>query len=242
MMAMIKVFRDDTRWALAGHFSTAVLSELARQLPSALQGDGSRVVSGNAGFAALLVFGDVPSERLAHLLLATKAPVYLLDFDDDAPKTIKLERQKTNVTETRIDGHPAEFLEEHGIEAPGFASAVPAMSVGVIENVTVEEVQRAFPTGFEVELRQHPRGVLALAGTPAGLAAEKLKRRAYCVYRNPQNGWFTCLLYDGGAVRGAFSSEPDDDDEDPRLDNILGETTLEGIVRTLEIPGELLGL
>jgi hypothetical protein len=117
---MIRVFSDDTQWALAGKVSTAVLEQIARQLPKELQGEGSKVVAGNEGFAALLV-GDLPSERSAHQLLATATPVYLLDFDDDAPVTLKLDRMKAHVTEARVNKHPADFLKEYGIVAPGYA-------------------------------------------------------------------------------------------------------------------------
>ena len=110
-----RIFREDTQWAIAGNVETAVLETLMRQLPKELQGEGSRVVSGNDGFAALLVFGDLPSETLARRLLATVTPVYLLDFDNDAPVTLKLDRRKTRITETRVGKHPASFLEERGI-------------------------------------------------------------------------------------------------------------------------------
>src|SRR5262245_55895594 len=107
---MIRISREDTQWAIAGSVDIAVLEKFMRQLPKELQGDGSRVVTGNDGFAALLVFGDLPNETLAKRLLTTVTPVYLLDFDDDAPVTLKLDRKKTRVTETRMDEHPADFL------------------------------------------------------------------------------------------------------------------------------------
>jgi hypothetical protein len=106
---MIRIFREDTQWAIAGMLATTALEQLARQLPKELQGDGSKVVAGKEGFAALLVFGDVPDETLAKQLLAFVSPVYLLDFDDDAPVTLKLDRKKTRVTETRVNEHPADF-------------------------------------------------------------------------------------------------------------------------------------
>lgn len=55
---------------------------------------------------------------MAKQLLTSVTPVYLLDFDDDAPVTLKLDREKTRVTETRVDEHPADFLEGYGITAP----------------------------------------------------------------------------------------------------------------------------
>jgi hypothetical protein len=122
---MIKISREDTQWAIAATVSTTTLKRLARRLPKELQDAGSKVVAGKEGFAALLVFGDLPDETLAKQLLASVTPVYLLDFDDDAPVTLKLDRKKTRVTETRVDEHPAEFLDAHGIVAPGYAFTPP---------------------------------------------------------------------------------------------------------------------
>lgn len=243
---MIRVFRDDTQWALAGKVPTAVLEQIARQLPKELQDEGSKVVAGNEGFAALLVFGDLPSQRLAHQLLAAATPVYLLDFDDDAPATLKLDRNQAHVTEDRIDEHPADFLKLYGIVAPGYSFTPPSVrDLGLVEGISLAEAKQATPPEFEVELREHPRGVLVLSGPVVGLLARKLKRRAYCVYWDPKDKWFSCVAYaQGGIEQGAYSSgEPIGSDTDtPRLDNILGETTLEGILRVLEIPGELLGI
>jgi len=65
---MIRIFREDTQWAIAGNVSMVALERLAGQLPKELQGDGSKIVAGNDGFAALLVFGDLPNESLAKQL------------------------------------------------------------------------------------------------------------------------------------------------------------------------------
>lgn len=60
---MIRIFRDDTKWAIAGKVATKLLEQLARKLPRELQGDGSKVVPGKEGFAALLMFGHLPTRR-----------------------------------------------------------------------------------------------------------------------------------------------------------------------------------
>ena len=62
---MIRISPQDTQWAIAGKVATTMLEQLARTLPKELQGEGSKVVAGQDGFSALLVFGDLPSERLA---------------------------------------------------------------------------------------------------------------------------------------------------------------------------------
>lgn len=249
---MIRISPEDTQWAIAGRVEPDVLARIARSLPRELQTNGSKVVAGRDGFAALLVFGDIPSERLAKQLLLSVTPVYLLDFDDDAPATRKLERKKTRVTETRVDGHPAEFLEERGIVAPGYADAPsPVLMVGLVEATTPAEAKDALKArgaepDHQVEFRVHPRGVLIVGDRSAmcsSMVAMKLKRHAYDLFRNPEDGWFTCVVHDPSHADGEASYSPVRPDPNSRpLDNILGETTLDGILRILEIPGELLGL
>jgi hypothetical protein len=238
---MIKVFRNDTQWAIAGTVATTTLEQLARQLPKELHGDGSKIVEGKEGFTALLVFGDLPDETLARQLLVSVSPVYLLDFDDDAPVTRKLARKKMRVTKTRVNEHPADFLERRGIVAPGYAFIPPtAKDVGLIEGVSLAEAKHAIPAGFDAELREHPRGVLVIDGPVGGMLATKLEKRAYCVYYDREDGWFICVVYDRGQEHGVYSPVTPGTNAVP-LDNILGETTLEGILRVLEIPRELLG-
>jgi hypothetical protein len=243
---MIKISRDDTKWAIAGKVSTTALEDLVRGLPRELQGDGSRVVSGNEGFGALLVFGDLPSERLARQLLTSVAPVYLLDFDDDAPVTIRLDRKKTRIVETREDVHPADFLEENGIIAPGYVAPIPVKNVGLIEGVTVAEAvaeAREVIPGGEFEFHQHPRGVLVDDAPAAGSVARQLGKRAYLIFHNPADGDFSCMVQEPDETLSAYSPPPQAPNPNvPALDNILGETTAEGILRALEIRGEFLGL
>ena len=156
----------------------------------------------------------------------------------------KLDRKKTRLVETRVDEHPADLLEKHGIVAPGYEfTPSPIAAVGLVEETTSAEATRAIPDA-EVEFREHPRGVLILgdeSGMIAGMVSESLARRAYMVLRNPEDGWFCCVLYEPGREPASFSPVRPDANSPP-LDNILGETTLEGILRVLGIPRELLGL
>jgi hypothetical protein len=241
---MTRVFRGDTKWAIAGKVETSVLKQLARKLPRELQGDGSKIVPGKDGFAALLVFGDLPDETMAKQLLASVTPVYLLDFDDDAPVTLKLDRKKTRVTETRVDEHPADFLEGYGIVAPGYAATPsPVKSVGIVEGASLAEARRSLPPDADVSVTEHPRGVLFDYAMAAGMLADELGRRGFLVFRDPEDkdGWFCCVVHEPGKEAASYSPVKPDPNRTP-LDNILGETTLEGIVRVLEIPRELLGL
>lgn len=256
---MIKIFREDTQWAFAGNVETAVLEKLMRQLPKELQGNGSRVVTGNDGFAALLVFGDLSSETtytLAKRLLATVTPVYLLDFDDedevtlkldrrayllnlddDAPVTLKLDHRKTRVTVTYVGERPSAFLEKRGI-----VTSTPVREVAIIEGVSVDEVKRALESEEEdVELRDHSRGVLIDDAIIGGMVAEELGKRVYMIFYNPEDRRLSCMVQE--ADQTVLSYSPQEPSSNfPPLDNVLGETTTEGILRVLEIPGELLGL
>jgi hypothetical protein len=246
---MIRISPKDTQWAIAGKVATTALEKLARQLPKELQGHGSKVVISQNGFAALLVFGDLPSERLAKQLLATVTPVYLLDFDDDAPVTLKLDRRKGRVTETNLDKHPADLLEEQGIVAPGYETLVSTvLMVGLVEATPAEAKHALEADGTtldpRIELRAHPRGVLIVGdefGICPATVAVKLKRRAYVIFRDPEDGWYKCDVDEPGQESASFSPIRPDPNAVP-LDHVLGETTLEGILCVLEIPGELLGL
>lgn len=241
---MARIFSEDTRWAIAGRIDEDALERIAGQLPKELQETGSKIVVGKDGFAALLVFGDLPNERLAKQLLTSVTPVYLLDFDDEAPAIVKLDRKKTRVTATRENEHPADFLDERGIVVPGYNPAPsPVMSVGLVEGATVAEANRACPDA-EFEFRAHPRGVLVVGdevGMGTGLLSGALRRRAYIVYRDRRDGSFSCNLYEPGQATASFSPVRPKPNR-PVLDNILGETTLDGILRVLSIPGELLGV
>jgi len=240
---MIRIFREDTQWAIAANVPATALEQIASRLPRDLQGDGSKIVEGRGGFTALLVFGDVPDETLAKQLLASVTPVYFLDFDDDAPVTLKLDRTKTRVTETRVAGHPADFLDERGIMIPGYGVVPsPVAAVGIVEGATLAEAKRAMPDA-EIEFRAHSRGVLVIdeSGMCTGMLAQLLRRRAYIVYRNRESGRFSCMVQEPDQSAASYSPARPDPNVPP-LDNILGETTLAGILRALAIPGELLGL
>jgi hypothetical protein len=241
-MAMTRIAPQDTKWAIAGEIALTALRQFAAQLPPELQGEGSTVVAGRDGFAALLVFGDLPDEMLAKKLVLLARPVYLLDFDDDAPVTLKLDWKRGRILEMRLDEHPAVLLESHGIVAPGYEyTPSPVKSVGVIEDVTLAEAQRAMPSDADVRLMEHPRGVLVDYAVTGGMLADALGKRGFLVFRNPGDGWFCCVVCEPGKEDASFSPVRPDPNRPP-IDNVLGETTLEGIVRVLAIPGELLGL
>jgi hypothetical protein len=100
--------------------------------------------------------------------------------------------------------------------------------VAIVETATVAGAASTGSTMPEWE---------ALCGDP------RCGREARGKLGNPEDGWFTCVVHDPSHFESEASYSPVRPDPNSRpLDNILGETTLEGILRVLEIPGELLGL
>ena len=74
-----------------------------------------------------------------------------------------------------------------------------------------------------------------------GTLAEELGKRAYLIFYNPEDGHFLCMVQEADHSVSSYSPQKPSPNCPP-LDNVLGETTTEGILRVLEIPGELLEL
>jgi hypothetical protein len=239
-MSSRKIFPGDTQWAIAGKIAAPVLEEIGRRLPTWLHGDGQRVVTGKDGFAALLVFGgpvDHGDDLAAEL--ARRGPAYLLDFDDEAPMIKRFTGTRTR----HLSGYPPDFLKKHGIIAPGYEPSrpTPVITIGVVEGITPEEARRAYP---EVDARftAHPRGVLVTGDAASGIAIHltlRRKLRSFAIYFNPEDRDFSCVISEPDGQDACFAiGEPSPNY--PRLDSILGETTMDGVLRVLEIPRELL--
>ncbi len=239
-MSSRKVFPGDTQWAIAGKVPASSLATIGRRLPDWLHGDGHRVVTGKDGFAALLVFGGPADlgERSATELAKRSGPVYLLDFDDEAYSIKELTGSKVK----RLRGYPNELLEEHGIIAPGWEPSPPSpvITAGVVEGISPEEARRTCPS-FETEFSEHPRGVLVTSGV-AGNAAYELtirrKVRSYAVYFNSEDGDFFCIVNEPDGSDACFAIGAPSPNY-PQLESILGETTMDGVLRVLGIPREL---
>jgi hypothetical protein len=239
-MSSRKVFPGDTQWAIAGKIAAPVLEETGRRLPTWLHGDGQRVVTGKDGFAALLVFGgpaDYGDDLAAEL--ARRGPVYLLDFDDEAPSIKRFTGTRTR----HLRGYPPDFLEERGIIAPGYEPSPPSpvITAGVVEGITPEEARRARPK-VDARFAAHPRGVLVTGDAACGVADDLTRRRklrSFTVFFNPKDRDFSCVISEPGKSDAWFTTgEPNP--TDVQLDSILGETTVDGILRVLGIPRELL--
>jgi hypothetical protein len=236
-----KIFPDDTQWAIAAQVPASVLADSAGRLPSWLHGAGSRVVEGTDGWRVLLAFGGSAADgqrRAEELARSRRVPVFLLDFDDDAPG-IRVFGDACKVDE---DEHPSDWLEERGVVAPGYdVPPSPVSAVGLVEGVTPAEALAVEPNAAATYVA-HPRGTLVTDdenGLMTLRIAKALDRRAYDLMWHREEQRFWCDVYEPGQRARRFApgrSSPNHS----AVDDILGETTLDGILRVLEIPRELL--
>jgi hypothetical protein len=241
-MSSRKVFPGDTQWAIAGKVPAPSLAKIGRRLPEWLHGDGHRVVTGKDGFAALLVFGGPADlgERPATELAKHGGPIYLLDFDDEAYSIKELTGSKVK----RLRGYPNELLEKHGIIAPGWEPSPPSpvITAAVVEGITVEEARRTCPdVEAELELAEHPRGVLVTGYAASDVAYEltiRRKVRSFTVYFNPEDQDFACAVTEPGKGNAWFTTGTPNPSL-AHIDSVLGETTMDGVLRVLGIPRAL---
>jgi hypothetical protein len=239
-MSSSNIFPGDTQWAIAGKIAAPVLERIGRRLPTWLHGEGQRVVTGKDGFAALLVFGG-PSDYGDDLAaeLAKRDPIYLLDFDDEAP----LIKQYTGTRTRHLPGYPPDFLEERGIIAPGYEPSPPSpvITIGVVEGITPEEARRACPKA-DAQFAANSRGVLVTGDAACGVADDLTrwrKLRSFTIFFNPEDQDFSCVISEPDGQASCFAiGRPSPNYV--QLDSILGETTVGGILRVLGIPRELL--
>jgi hypothetical protein len=237
------IFPNDTQWALAAKVPTAVLETARGELSDFLQGEGSRVVRGNKGMSVLLVFGGSLGEGddlAEELTRKHKTSVFLLEFGDWA--SIK---QFDGARAKWKKGHPADFLESYGVIAPGYepgALSVPPITViGVVEDATLEQARRVLPKKKD-RFAANARGVLVNDASDETLKlSQKLKRRSFTLFYDRDDGTFTCVIWkpDQPRVQEAFSVGQENANFKP-IDSILGETTLDGVLRVLDIPRHML--
>jgi len=113
----------------------------------------------------------------------------------------------------------------------------PVVAVGVVDNVTLAQACRAMPC-VKARLTSNGRGVLvddALGVTTVTLGM-KLQRCAFTLFYDRADRSFMCTVWRPGQAadecfavgRPAVNYRP--------IDSILGETTLDGILRVLDIP------
>lgn len=232
----------DTQWALAAKVPMTVLEAARGELSDFLQGEGSRIVSGNKGMSVLLVFGGSVGEGddlAEELTRKHKTSVFLLEFGDWARI-----QQFDGARVKRKKGRPAEFLESYGVIAPGYEPGrfvvAPITVIGVVEGATLEQARKAMPKRKD-HFMANARGVLVndVANETLKLS-KKLQHRSFTLFYDREEGTFSCIVW-----------RPDLDGEEcfavgqscvnyKPINSILGETTLDGILRVLDIPRHML--
>lgn len=86
----------------------------------------------------------------------------------------------------------------------------------------------------------HAGEVVARCGPAIMTLAQRAKRRAYIVGVDRNDGSFTCEIVGPGPEAVQFAPTRPSANI-PQVDSVLGETTLDGILRVIEIPRALLG-
>lgn len=237
-----QIFLADTQWAIAATVSPDVFTAARRRLSKRLRTRGSKVVSGQGGVSALLVFGG--SREEGHDLAVTisqahRIPAFLLDFNDEAYSIRQFEDGRVFWRQ----GHPAKLLRSHGITPPGY-EPLPASSVrvvGLVEDLTLAQARKAMPEAREA-FRACPRGVLVkeATGTITLALSRAFQRRSFTIFHDREDTRFWCLIWKSDTKpeecfaigRAPVSYEP--------ADSVLGETTMDGILGALSIPKRLL--
>ena len=115
------------------------------------------------------------------------------------------------------------------------------VAVGVVDNVTLAQAYRAMPC-VKARLTSNGRGVLvddALGVTTVTLAM-KLQRRAFTLFYDRSDRSFMCTVWRPEQAGDECFAVGRPAVNYRLLDSILGETTLEGILRVLDIPRHML--
>jgi hypothetical protein len=237
----VLITTGDTQWALAAKFPPAVLEAAKSELSDFLQGEGSRVVVGDKGMSVLLVFGGSldEGEGLAEQLTRKhNTSVFLLEFGDWARI-----QQFDGARIKRKKGHPADFLLSYGVIAPGYEPGplpVPPVTViGVVEGATLEQACRARPKKKHL-FAANARGVLVNKGAHETVTlSRKLQRRSFTLFYDREDQSFSCIVWRSDQDEECFVVGKECLNY-KQIDSILGETTLDGILRVLDIPRHML--
>ena len=112
------------------------------------------------------------------------------------------------------------------------------LTVGILDGVTPAQAEKAVPD-VDGKLTEHERGTLVTEGPGSAtlILALELGCRAYIVDYDRSDGSFGCKVIEPGGSVKRFSPKPSPNYEP--IPSILGETTLDGILRVLQIPREL---
>jgi hypothetical protein len=241
-----EIFPEDTQWAIAAEVPAAVLTAARRRLSKPLRRKGSRVVTGDGGVSALLVFGGSLEEGYDLAITISQknlTPAYLLDFNDEAYSIRQFEGTSEGTRVRWKKGHPAKLLRSHGITPPGYEPPPesPVRVVGLVEHVTLAEACEAMPEAKE-SFTAGSRGLLVkeATGTLTLALSRVFKRRSFTVFHDPEDMRFWCVIWKSDSKpeecfaigRSTGSYQP--------IESVLGEMTADGILRALGIPRRML--
>lgn len=228
---------DDTRWAIAGKVPAVALAAVRSRLSEMLRSEGSRIVSGENGMSVLLVFGGTTGEgedSAIELSGTYRTPIYLLDFDDEAYSV----RQFDGARVTWRKGHPAKFLKSYGITPPGYGPIeTPVVAIGVVDGATLNQARKALPKAKHL-FTANSRGVLVndLSGTVTIRLSRALKKPSFTVFYDREDETFSCTIWTSDKQPSKCFSLGMAMVNYERVDSILGETTVDGILGILDIP------
>lgn len=262
----------DTYRGVAIAVDVAVLADLATRFvehhPNEF-GDNWEQFEGDGGMTALLVGEPSPADETFARYLARElgARVYLLDFDRHCQATQWFEVDRRDYLAKGAAGeaakdaealgraadevlrdagflHPAEFLERHGIGAPGYEPLPPSpvRKSCVVEGATPAECRPYFPYEKGTKLTSIERGTLASGDVRGDTweCAEKLGGPVYTVRYEPGERWFQCEVDVRGQEKPKlYRTRPSaNEDLNEVVSSALGQTTPEAIIDALGIPRE----
>jgi hypothetical protein len=201
------------------------------------------VVLESAQIDALLVGSGEPDDELGREVATTIGSAYLLDFHDEAASTRRFDAGVKR--EKWLRTHPAGFLRDHGIIAPGWEPRTsPVRTVEIVEGVAPEKVRKVFARDG-MQFVAHSRGTLVLNDPGPGTFkyAAKLKTNVLSVLHNTRDGAFSCeTIRPDGSVQGFFIGSFTNLEMCEVVESVSGATTPLEICKTLEIDPALLGL
>ena len=167
---------------------------------------------------------------------------YLLRFRDEAEAAWSYDSGR-RVAELAED--PEALARRLGIDVPTLPPLRPVRASLLVENATPQDVAKAL--GLPGVPESGPLSVVAdgsrtLVRSESGNVsilshdiAAALRTRVYAVTLGPGPDRIAVLVVEGKKVKGMFDSPPTEHGF-PRLDDIEGERTTEGILRTLAVP------
>lgn len=117
----------------------------------------------------------------------------------------------------------------------------PIIAVGVIDDATPVQAREAIPTLKQL-FTSNARGVLVrdVSGLVTVTLSMKLRRRSFTLFFDRSDKSFMCTVWRPDQQQDECFAVGKPTKSYKVLDSILGETTLDGILRVLDIPRDAL--